>query len=97
MLRDVHEKRVAWVSISMHACDPVPIVMALRLALCRRSSAIKMNFQCYIVVNVVIHISKYVLRHSPLCNIVISFLCLGPGLGLSRRHYAFVLRVNNRN
>ena len=22
-----HEKRVAWVSISMHACDPVPIVM----------------------------------------------------------------------
>ena len=27
-----HEKRVAWVSISMHACDPVPIVMGLRLA-----------------------------------------------------------------
>ena len=26
-----HEKRVAWVSISMHACDPVPIVMGLRL------------------------------------------------------------------
>ena len=25
-------KRVAWVSISMHACDPVPIVMGLRLA-----------------------------------------------------------------
>ena len=27
-----HEKRVAWVSISisMHACDPVPIVMGLR-------------------------------------------------------------------
>ena len=42
MLRDVvvgcdpclHEKRVAWVSISisMHACDRVPIVMGLRLA-----------------------------------------------------------------
>ena len=27
-----HEKRVAWVSISMHACEPVPIVMGLRLA-----------------------------------------------------------------
>ena len=27
-----HEKRVAWVSISMHACDPVPIVMRLHLA-----------------------------------------------------------------
>ena len=27
-----HEKRVAWVSISMHACDPVPIVMGLRSA-----------------------------------------------------------------
>ena len=22
-----HEKRVAWVFISMHACDPVPIVI----------------------------------------------------------------------
>ena len=30
--RFYHEKRVAWVSISMHACDPVPIVMGLRLA-----------------------------------------------------------------
>ena len=27
-----HEKTVAWVSISMHACDPVPMVMGLRLA-----------------------------------------------------------------
>ena len=26
------EKRVAWVFISMHACDPVPIVMVLCLA-----------------------------------------------------------------
>ena len=26
------EKRVAWVSISMHACDPIRIVMGLRLA-----------------------------------------------------------------
>ena len=25
-----HEKRVTWVSISMHTCDPVPIVMGLR-------------------------------------------------------------------
>ena len=30
-----HEKRVAWVSISMHASDPVPIVMGLRLAALR--------------------------------------------------------------
>ena len=30
-----HAKRVAWVSISMHACDPVPIVMGLRLAALR--------------------------------------------------------------
>ena len=35
-----HEKRVAWVSISMHACDPVPIIMGLRLASGRWSSAI---------------------------------------------------------
>ena len=27
-----HAERVAWVSIYMHACDPVPIVMGLRLA-----------------------------------------------------------------
>ena len=27
-----HEKRVAWVSISMHACDFVPIVMVLHSA-----------------------------------------------------------------
>ena len=27
-----HEKRVAWVSISMHARDPVPIVMRLSWA-----------------------------------------------------------------
>ena len=27
-----HEKRVSWVSISMHACDPVAMVMGLRLA-----------------------------------------------------------------
>ena len=26
-----HEKRVAWAFISLHACDPVPIVMELRL------------------------------------------------------------------
>ena len=29
--RFYHEKKVASVSISMHACDPVPIVMGLRL------------------------------------------------------------------
>ena len=34
-----HEKRVAWVSISMHACDPVPIVMGLRLAAFRAARA----------------------------------------------------------
>ena len=30
-----HEKKVAWVSISMHTCHPVPIVMGLRLAALR--------------------------------------------------------------
>ena len=34
-----HEKRVAWVSISMQACDPVPIVMELRLAALRAAGA----------------------------------------------------------
>ena len=33
------EKRVAWVSISMHTCDPVPIVMGLRLAAFRAAGA----------------------------------------------------------
>ena len=27
-----HEKTVAWVSISLHGCDPVPIVKGLHLA-----------------------------------------------------------------
>ena len=27
-----HEKRVAWVSISMHTCHPVALVMGLRYA-----------------------------------------------------------------
>ena len=30
-----HEKKVAWVSISIHACDPVPTVMGLHLAALR--------------------------------------------------------------
>ena len=30
-----HEKRVPWVSIYMHACDPVPIIMGLPLAALR--------------------------------------------------------------
>ena len=34
-----HAKRVAWVSISIHACDPVPIVMGLRLAALRAAGA----------------------------------------------------------
>ena len=47
-----HEKRVAWVAISMHTCDPVVIVMGLHLAalraagaqlLGRRSSYVKRN------------------------------------------------------
>ena len=37
--RFYHEKRVAWVSISMHACDPVPIVMGLRLVALRAPGA----------------------------------------------------------
>ena len=34
-----HEKRVAWVSISMHGYDPVPLVMGLRLAVLRAPGA----------------------------------------------------------
>jgi len=34
-----HKKRVAWVSISMHACGSVPIVMWLRLAALRAAGA----------------------------------------------------------
>ena len=34
-----HKKIVAWVSISMHACDLVPIVMGLRLAALRDAGA----------------------------------------------------------
>ena len=33
------EKRVVWISISMHACDPVPIVTELRLAALRAAGA----------------------------------------------------------
>ena len=35
-----YEERVAWVSIPMHACDPVPIVMGLRLAALRAAGAL---------------------------------------------------------
>ena len=34
-----HEKRVAWLSISMHACDPVPMFMGLCLAVLRGAGA----------------------------------------------------------
>ena len=34
-----HERRVAWVSISMHGCDPVPIGMGLRLTALRAAGA----------------------------------------------------------
>ena len=34
-----NEKRVAWVSISMHACDPVPTVMGLPFAAHRAAGA----------------------------------------------------------
>ena len=34
-----HKKRVAWVSIPMHACDPVPIVMGLWMAALRATGA----------------------------------------------------------
>ena len=39
-----HEKKVAWVSISMHACDPVPIVMGLRLAAALRAAGSPLLF-----------------------------------------------------
>ena len=34
-----HEKRVAWVSLSMHTCDTVPVVMGLRLVALRAAGA----------------------------------------------------------
>ena len=34
-----HEKRVEWVSISVHTCDPFPIVMGLRLVALRAAGA----------------------------------------------------------
>ena len=34
-----HEKRVAWLSISMHACGSIPIVMGLRLAVLGHQSS----------------------------------------------------------
>ena len=37
--RWAHAPVIAWVSISMHACDPVPIVMGLRLAALRAAGA----------------------------------------------------------
>ena len=39
-----HEKRVAWLSISIHGCDPVPIVMGLRLAALRAAGAALLTF-----------------------------------------------------
>ena len=33
------QNKIAWVSISMHACDPFPIVMVLRLATIRGTGA----------------------------------------------------------
>ena len=41
-----HEKRVAWVSISTHACDPVPVVMGLRLAALRAAGAPLWLMEC---------------------------------------------------
>ena len=38
-----HEKRVAWVPISMHACDPVPIVIVLRYYLYRKPYSFEFN------------------------------------------------------
>ena len=34
-----HEKIVAWAFVFMHACDPIPIVMGLRLAALRAAGA----------------------------------------------------------
>ena len=39
MLIMKQKKKIAWVSISMHACDPFPIVMVLRLATIRGTGA----------------------------------------------------------
>ena len=34
-----HEKIVAWAFVFMHACDPIPIVMGLRLVTLRAAGA----------------------------------------------------------
>ena len=41
-----HVKRVAWVSISMHACDPVHIVMGLRLVALQAAGAPLILLNC---------------------------------------------------
>ena len=45
-----HEKRVAWASISMHACDPLPIVVGLRLAALWATGA-PLNFAAWLKIN----------------------------------------------
>ena len=41
-----HKKRVMSVSIFMHACDPVPVVIVIRLAaLCFQCEAYRVNYE----------------------------------------------------
>lgn len=56
-----HEKNVAWVSISIHACGSVPIVMVLRLGALRAAGALKTQLSDY---------------DSPYCSVVIVLLSL---------------------
>ena len=63
------KKRVAWVAISMHACDPVAIVVALRLATIRgrrRSSAVNRPRSIYQYSNMALRLS----RQTPIFGIV---------------------------
>ena len=48
-----HEKRVAWVSIFMYTCDPVPIVMGLRLAALRAAGAPLLPFRVQLDISLV--------------------------------------------
>ena len=54
-----HEKRVAWFSISMHVCDPVPIVMGLHLAVPRAAGAPRYQKTAQSLVNTLVLFSLH--------------------------------------
>ena len=72
-----HEKRVAWVSISMHACEPVPKVMGLCLAALQAAGArlLKLTIKLISTQSAMLHI--ILLRVTILCHVAIPeiFVC----------------------